>query len=133
VTRGAIISHGLYLAANAFELFIGLLAVLAVLQFIFEPNALYESTVGQVVHPLDYAWMTLYGISGIAIVVGLCFRQVSIEVAGLLGFSFGVSVQLVALISLVGNQSVIGICSLIALILAGLVRAFFLVRVSRGF
>ena len=86
------VNHVLYLCANAFELFLCALTVVAVIQYAFSPDALYESTVGRAVHPLDYGWLALYGFGGAFVCAGLLIRSPRLEVAGLFAYAAGVSI-----------------------------------------
>ena len=131
MTRTRTIPHASYLASNAFELLICALTLVAVLNYVLNPDELYESSVGRAVHPLDYGWLTLYGISSACVCFGLVARSPRLEVAGLVGYAAAVSVNLVALVALIGNQSILAICSYLALIAAALVRAHFVFSLSR--
>ena len=131
MTRHATYGRFSYLASNAFELFLCGLTLYAAIQFVVSPDALYESTVGRLLHPWDYAWIALYGVSSALVVFGLVLPSPRLEVAGLLGYAAGVLVNLIALVALVGNQSVIGICTYSALSLAALVRAHYVYGPTR--
>lgn len=66
------------------------LGVNAAITFFIHPN---QQAAALLAPPLDYAWITLYGLGGTLILVGIAFGLTNVETAGCLAFGFGAAVS----------------------------------------
>ncbi len=118
-----------YLASNAFELFVCLLAMLTCVQFFLDPGA--NVAVGTLAHPWDYVWNGLYGAGALLVVFGLVAVSPRIEVVGLFLFTAAVLINLVIAIQLYAASAWVVVPVYVGFALASLVRAHFLFRSHR--
>lgn len=83
-------------STHGFELVIAVLAIAAAISFFQDPEALARSPIGQTFHPVDWAWNSMYGISGALIVFGVLSGKSHIEGAGLCFLLAGVVLSAIA-------------------------------------
>jgi hypothetical protein len=124
------------LQANAFEALIAVMCLISALTAFINPSSLGDSVVGRELHPWDFAWNFMFGISGILIIIGLSvplkewtfFRgratieAVACELAGLIFLGTSVFINGAAAISV--NRTVApGLFIFAAVIVACVYRA----------
>jgi hypothetical protein len=122
-----------YALANAFELMLAVLAITAAVGFLVWPETVAQSPIGKALHPFDYIWTLGYGAAGVLITIGLLGIRPRLELAGLSLLAAAVSINAVALWSVVGlHVGVIAFINYLAIVLACVVRAAVILRSSRA-
>lgn len=116
-----------YLIANAFELFVALLAIVAAISYLLDPQNLSNGTIGHVQFP-DALWFGLYGVGSILVVIGLVRISPRIEVMGLCLFCASVLIQALAIAQLRGWPSAASIAIYTGFAIASILRSYVLVK-----
>ena len=121
--------------ANAFEALIAIMCVIAAIGAFADPASLRDSVVGQELHPWDFLWNGMFGVSGILILVGLLnpertyqYGRVRIEgagaeIAGLIFLGTAVAINGAAAIAVNGLSPGIGILTAVVFACIYRVRA----------
>lgn len=120
-----------YLAANAFELLIALLAIFSALAFFIYPDTGTRTAVGQVLHPWDWAWSAGYGVAGVFISYGLIRPWPRVELAGLWLLGAAIAINAVAVVSLAGSRAIFPLMTYVALVAACYVRGHAILTAGR--
>lgn len=135
--KRAVVPHGpkwMYLAANSYEAFVAVSAIIAGIVFFGHPDSLVDSSVGRTIHPFDFAWNALYFLGGVLNFSGLIVnrdtfkvlgREISgyaMELAGITFLSVAVLVNAITALSVGGFTSVTA--TYIALVASGCLRAW---------
>lgn len=116
------------LAANSWEAWVAALAIETAIAFLFNPEALADSAIGQTLHPWDYAWTIGYGLAGVFMLFGLLAPAnkqavgARVELAGLTLFTMGASIQVLAAVALAGLSASVSIGVLLGAIAAAVGR-----------
>jgi hypothetical protein len=110
-----------YIQANVFELFTAVLAVVASLNYYWQPQNLSDSSIGHVQFP-DLLWNTLYGVGAILVAAGLVRLSIRVEAAGLSIFAAAVAINALAVYHYRGTSAAATIAIFVAFFLASLVR-----------
>lgn len=119
------------LSANAFELFVCLLALVAAISFFINPDTYDDTAVGQFLHPYDFVWNMMYGLGALLVVVGLVRLKPQIEVAGLCLFTSAVSINFVATLTVYGTVSFLSAAPIyLGFAMASLIRAHYLISMN---
>jgi hypothetical protein len=91
------------LAAQSFEVLISVMSVLACLAFFLAPESLNGSSVSSVtVEPWTTLWSASYGLAGITTIVGVATGRIGLEAAGVCWLAGAITVQVVAIITVLG-------------------------------
>lgn len=116
-------------AANSFEAWIAVAAVLTSARFFLDPTARLEDTpVGVAFAPWDTVWSVLYLLGGLGILLGLWLGRGDLEVAGLMFLSGALVIQSIATVMLLGRTAIVGITLYVSVILACQARAWLIYR-----
>ena len=116
-----------YLIANAFELFTAILAMVACVSYVVEPQNLSDGSIGSIQFP-DVLWNGLYGAGAVLVVGGLFLLAPRVEVMGLSLFASAVLIQAVAVGNLRGWSGAAAVAIYTGFAGASVVRAVVLVR-----
>ena len=120
------------LSANAFELFVCLLAIVAAISFFVNPDTYDDTAVGKFLHPWDFAWNLMYGVGALLVAAGLIRLKPQWEVAGLCLFTSAVSINLVATLAVYGRISLLTAAPIyVGFALASVIRGHYLISMNR--
>lgn len=116
-------------AANGFEAWIAIAAVLTAVRFFLDPSAVLDETpVGITFGPWDTIWTFGYLFGGLGILSGLWVGRGDFEVAGLMFMSGALLVQSIATAILLGGAAIVGVTLYLSVVTACLARAWLIVR-----
>jgi hypothetical protein len=116
---------GQRLMATPFATIIGVIGVNAAINLMLRPQA---SPTHQLLSPFDYLSTAIYGIGGLAILVGIAMRRTDVEAAGCIGFAGGSLIAAVTWAFIVGWGSWNQVLVLTVFCIGSLIRAYHLAK-----
>lgn len=116
-----------YLIANAFELFVAALAMIAAITYALDPTNLSDGSIGHLQFP-DLLWNAMYGLGAALVTAGLVWISPRVEAMGLSLFAGSVVIQALAVGNLRGWAGASTIAIFVGFAAASLIRAWVLVR-----
>lgn len=120
-----------YIEANIFELFVALLALTSSVSYFIDPHTAGGLAVSHVAFP-DVAWAAMYGTGSFLVCLGLVTIRGQVEAAGLVLFAGAVVIQALAVASVGGWSSYVGVLILVSFAAASLTRLWVIVNVIRA-
>lgn len=113
-----------YIFQNSIEFVMGIAVIVASITFFLDPDSLRRNSVGVTLHPFDFAWNAIYGVSGLMILWGLWRPSLRFELGGLLFLVGALLVQITAIWSIAGYPGIAVLLSLLTFVVGFLIRAW---------
>lgn len=121
-----------YVFAHAFEFFIAVASIISGITYLIDPALLASVSLGkQLPESLVTLWQLLYLAGGIMVAYGIAWLSPRTEVAGLIFFASAISINAIAISTVVGARGAAAIASYVGFALACGARIYVVFGIER--